>query len=166
MIKKNNAAKTIWHILEIADLLKKYGDRISDRSGVTTQQWLIMLYLAGDPNIPFFEREKHYKPMMASELAEAFNVSRPNITNLLSGLLKKGLIAQVEDDVDRRKKRLKLSKSGIKLLEGLEPGRKRFNENFLEVLNKEERMNFLNYLKSCNNKIVKDFSESAHKESE
>jgi len=164
VIKRNNAAKTIWRILEIADLLKKYGDLISDRRGVTTQQWLIMLYLAGDPNIPYFEREKHYKPMMASELAEAFNVSRPNITNLINGLLKKKLISQVEDDVDRRKKRLKLSKAGIKLLVDLEPGRKNFNENFLKVLDKDERKDFLDYLKRCNNKIIKDFTEVSHKE--
>jgi len=158
LIEKNDASKTIWHILEIADLLKKYGDMITDREGITTQQWLIMLYLAGDPNIPYFEREPHYKPMMASELAEAFNVSRPNITNLLNGLLKKKFISQVEDEIDRRKKRLKLTKKGNKLLEKLEPGRKDFNENFLGELNKNERKNFLKFLVSCNEKIVNDFT--------
>jgi len=161
LIERNNAAKTIWHILEIADLLKKYGDRICANEGITTQQWLIMLYLAGDPNIPYFEREPHFKPLMASELAEAFNVSRPNITNLLNGLLKKKFIVQVEDDIDRRKKRLKLSKKGNNLLGKLEPGRKSFNENFLGNLKSKERTALLKYLHVCNDKIVKDFTESA-----
>jgi len=163
LIEKNNASKTIWHILEIADLLKKYGDKICAREGITTQQWLIMLYLAGDPNIPYFEREPHFKPMMASELAEAFNVSRPNITNLLNGLLKKKLILQVADEIDRRKKRLKLSKKGIKLLEGLEPGRKDFNKHFLSDLNKKEKDSFLKFLMLCNEKIIKDFAGVDHR---
>jgi len=163
LIEKNNNTRTIWYILEVADLLKKYGDKICAREGITTQQWLIMLYLAGDPNIPYFEREPHFKPMMASELAEAFNVSRPNITNLLNGLLKKKLINQVADDIDRRKKRLKLSKKGIKLLQGLEPGRKEFNKHLLSDLNKNEKDDFLKFLMFCNEKIIKDFSEVDHR---
>ena len=159
MIKKNDASKTIWAILEIADLLKKYGDLITNAEGITTQQWLIMLYLAGDPNIPYFEREPHLKPLMASELAEAFNVSRPNITNLLNGLLKKKYIIQIEDDIDRRKKRLTLAKKGLKLLAKLEPGRKQFNENFLAGLNKTEKKKFLEFLMICNEKIISDFTE-------
>lgn len=160
LIKPSNTAKTIWYILEIADLLKKYGDMICATEGITTQQWMIMLHLAGDPNIPYFEREKHLKPLMASELAEGFNVSRPNITNLLNGLLKKNLIVQFEDEVDRRKKRLKLSKDGIQLLERLEPGRKAFNESLLRDLNKKEKDAFLKYLKSCNDKILTDVAKN------
>jgi len=164
LIEKNDSAKTIWHILEIADLLKKYGEMITAREGITSQQWLIMLYLAGDPNIPYFEREEHLKPLMASELAEAFNVSRPNITNLLNGLIKKKLITQVEDDVDRRKKRLKLTKKGDSLLQKLEPGRKEFNENFFEGLSERERKSMLKYLAVCNQTIIDHFSTVVHKQ--
>ncbi len=163
MIRKNDAAKTIWHILEIADLLKKYGDLICAQQGITSQQWLILLYLAGDPNIPYFEREKHLKPLMASELAEAFNVSRPNITNLLNGLIKKDLIQQIEDEVDRRKKRLQLSPKGIQLVEKLEPGRKSFNDNLFESLGPQEKKNLLQYLSTCNQTIIDHFSGVAHK---
>lgn len=163
LIEKNKTSKTIWHIIEIADLLKKYGDMICAKEGITTQQWLIMLYLAGDPNIPYFEREKHFKPMMASELAEAFNVSRPNITNLLNGLLKKKLILQVADEIDRRKKRLQLSKKGIKLLQVLEPGRKVFNENLLSDLNKKQQDDFLKFLVLCNDKIIADVTKTTKK---
>jgi len=164
LIEKNQASKIIWCILEIADLLKKYGDQISNNAGITTQQWLIMLYLAGDPNIPYFEREKHHKMMMASELAEAFNVSRPNITNLLNGLLKKKLIKQAEDDIDRRKKRLQLTKKGHNLLMKLEPGRKAFNENLFRALQPEERNALLKFLEICDQTIVEDFTaEVAHK---
>lgn len=157
MIQKNNGAKIIWHILEIANLLKKYGEVISQEEGITTQQWLILLHLANDPNIPYFDRDKHEKPFMASELAGALNVSRPNITNLLVPLLQKGLIVQIEDEYDRRKKRLKLAEKGKALLARIEPGRKTFNKNLFETLSEADISQFLHYLKSCNNTIIEHF---------
>ena len=157
MIQKNNGAKIVWHILEIANLLKKYGEVISQEEGITTQQWLILLHLANDPNIPYFERDKHEKPFMASELADALNVSRPNITNLLVPLIQKGLIIQIEDEDDRRKKRLKLALKGKELLSRMEPGRSTFNKNLFESLTEVEISQFLHYLESCNHTIIEHF---------
>ncbi len=157
MMEKDTGARIIWHILEISNLLNKYGDNISQEVGLTTQQWLIMLYLAGDPNIPYFDREQHTKPLMASELAEAFNVSRPNITNLINGLLKKGMVEQIADEVDRRKKRLKLTSKGVALLKKLEPGRKNFNNNLLKDFSAEEKDQFVEFLSHCNNTIIGHF---------
>ena len=42
-------------------MLNKYGDNISQEVGLTTQLWLIMLYLAGAPNIPYFDGEQPTK---------------------------------------------------------------------------------------------------------
>ena len=159
MIEKNNATKIVWLILEINNLLTKYGDYICQGAGITTQQWLIMLYLAKDPNAPYFKREKHDKPLMASELADALNVSRPNITNLLNGLLKKGMVKQIPDEEDRRKKRLELAPEGIKLLAKLEPGRKIFNDNLLERFSEEERAQFSDFLENCNETIWSHFAK-------
>ena len=159
MIDKNPAAKIVWLILEISGLLSRYGDHICQQAGITTQQWLVLLYLGGDPNIPYLEREKHYRPLMASELAEAFNVSRPNITNLVNNLLQKKLISQVADTDDRRKKRLILTNTGHALIERLEPGRKTFNENLLEKFSTEERRQFLAFLETCNDTILSHFMQ-------
>ena len=159
-MEQNIGAKIIWHFLEISSLLNKYGNLISQEVGLTTQQWLIMLYLAGDPNIPYFEREPPTKPLMASELAEAFGVSRPNITNLLNSLLKKGMIVQVEDDSDRRKKRLRLSDKGQELLDQLEPGRHQFNDNLLSDFTPENRGQLLDFLEHCNSTIRAHFTEA------
>jgi DNA-binding MarR family transcriptional regulator len=41
---------------------------------------------------------------MAKELAEAMNVSRANITNMLTVLIRKKLVAQISDKVDKRRK--------------------------------------------------------------
>lgn len=163
LIEKNDSAKTIWRILEIADLLKKYGEYICSQEGITTQQWLLLLHLAGDPNIPYFEREKHFKPLMASELAEGLNVSRPNVTNLLNSLLKKELIEQVEDDIDRRKKRLKLSAKGVDLVKKLEPGRKTFNDNLFSGFKQKEKKNLLKYLSQIDHALIEHFTENMFK---
>lgn len=158
MIDKSVSAKILWHILEISNLLNKYGDYIAQEAGLTTQQWLIMLYLAEDPNIPFFEREHHLKPLMASELADALNVSRPNITNLISSLLKKEMVIQLPDEIDRRKKRLQLTTKGMELLARLEPGRKRFNQNLMAGFSAEKKAQLLETLSLCNATIRSHFS--------
>ena len=158
MIGSNTGAKIVWHILEISNLLNKYGDVICQQEGITTQQWLLLLYLSGDPNIPYLEREPHTQPLMASELADAFNVSRPNITNILNTLLRKDLILQLEDHVDRRKKRLALTDAGKDLLARLEPGRTSFNNKLLERFSYTERDQFLHFLETCNATIVEHFS--------
>lgn len=156
-MEKDTGARIIWHILKISNRLNKYGDNISQEVGLTTQQWLIMLYLAGDPNIPYFDREQHTKPLMASELAEAFNVSRPNVTKLINGLLRKGMVEQVVDEVDRRKKRLKLTPDGVALLKKLETGRKTFNNNLLKDFSAKDKDQFLEFLAHCNNTIIGHF---------
>ncbi len=79
---------------------------------MTTQQWLVMLLLAKDPNILYFKDTSHRMPMMAKEIAEAMNVSRANVTNLLNILIGKKLIIQMEDATDARRKRLLIVKRG------------------------------------------------------
>lgn len=156
-------AKVIWHFLDISKLLQKYGDYICQQEGITVQQWLIMLYLEGGTEIPYFDRDDHMKPMLASELADALYVSRPNITNLVNVLLQKKLIVQVEDAEDRRRKRLQLAPAGRELLERLAPGRDAFNENLLGHLNADQLMSFLGMLEDCNERIIDHFEAVGHK---
>jgi DNA-binding MarR family transcriptional regulator len=118
-----------------------------------------MLHLAQDPNIPFIDDIKSTKnPVLASELAEAFNVSRPNITNLINSLIEKGLVKQLEDAKDRRKKFLTLTEKGEEVLEAIQPIRKKANNRLLEHLNNEEKSHFYNKLMDCLNVLNSDFS--------
>ena len=41
MMEKDTGARIIWHILEISNLLNKYGDNISQEVGLTTQQGVV-----------------------------------------------------------------------------------------------------------------------------
>jgi DNA-binding MarR family transcriptional regulator len=140
-------------ILELAAQLSRRGDIISEKVGITTQQWIIMLYIYGDPNIPYIEKNNLVSKsenlgesgILASEIAEALNVSRPNITNIINSLVEKGLIEQHEDPNDRRRRRLRVTPKGIQLLEEIEPVRRHANiALFSKVAEKELRLMLTN----------------------
>jgi DNA-binding MarR family transcriptional regulator len=80
---------------------------------------------------------------MASELAESLDSSRPNVSNILNILLEKGLIEQIEDEEDRRRKRLALSARGAELVSRLQPERRSLNELLFSQLSEEEKEKFL-----------------------
>jgi DNA-binding MarR family transcriptional regulator len=158
-MKKSVEESIVMAILNISDTIIKNGDIVCQRMGITTQQWRVMLHLAYDPNIPFIEEIKISKhSILASELAEAFNVSRPNITNLINSLIEKGLVKQLEDAKDRRKKFLNLTKKGEEVLEAIEPIRKKANRRLLEHFDKDEKEHFYDNLMDCLNILNIDFA--------
>jgi DNA-binding MarR family transcriptional regulator len=121
----------------------------TQREGITTQQWLILLMLAGDKNLPFVEKGRHKKALMASEIADTLGVSRPNITNILNALIEKKYITQFEDADDRRRKRLALTPSAVELLERLQPLRRYANSKLFENFEADEKEALLVYMKRC-----------------
>jgi DNA-binding MarR family transcriptional regulator len=86
---------------------------------------------------------------MASEIADALGVSRPNITNIVATLMDKGLVIQFEDPEDRRRKRLALTSAGIDILERLQPIRNYANTRLFESFLPEEKNDLLAYIKRC-----------------
>lgn len=133
--------KLVLTILELAAALSRRGDIISEVVGITTQQWIILLYIYGDPNIPYigkkYSADKHFQHnagMLASDIAEALNVSRPNITNIVNLLTAKGLVEQTLDETDRRRKILRLTDKGIQILKRIEPFRRKANIALFSVL--------------------------------
>jgi len=156
MINKSIEESIVLSIFDLANQLKKIGDDVYLKVGLTTQQWLILLHLSGNPNLPFFKKEKHVKDLMASELADSLNVSRANITNLINVLLDKKLIKQYEDGQDRRKKRLKLTKKGIALIDKTQPSRLGVIHFLTEGFSSEEKDSFLRFLEQCTTKLVNE----------
>ncbi len=149
MIQKSVEASIIHYALELAALLKKSGDIQCQKYGITSQQWLILLHLANDPNVPFFMHRNLNQPVLASELAHFFKVSRANITNLLNVLLEKKLIRQVEDESDRRRKFLILSEEGARLVAQIEPQRTVSNMNVFSAITPAEKVVLFELLQRC-----------------
>ena len=146
MIKKSLEGSIILHVLDLANQLKQRGDVLCQSVGITTQQWLILLHLAPDPNLPGIEKLTAERKILGSDLAKALNVSRPNITNLINALLQKGLVTQEEDEHDRRRKHLALTDKGKEILERLEPFRKTSNEMLFGHSSVEDQEKFLKFI--------------------
>jgi DNA-binding MarR family transcriptional regulator len=146
MIKKSQNASLIFHVIKMSETIRKYGDVMTQQHGITTQQWLILLLLAKDPNIVYFKDHPQEKPMLAKELAEAMNVSRANITNLLNVLMKKDLVMQTFDKSDKRRKRLILTKTGEKIVMALERPRHAGNNRLLNRFSNEEKATFISFI--------------------
>ena len=133
-------------LLKLSESLKKKSDKVCKRHGITSQQWLLMLHLAGDPNIPAWEEQEEHSQLLASDLARSLNVSRPNVTILINVLMKKGFMIQTEKESDRRKKYLSLTKEGMLTLALIEPYRKIASKSILGDLKESEKVWLLNWL--------------------
>ncbi len=155
MIKKNIDTSILLAIYETSTQLLKKNLEWVEKEGLTNQQWVILIHLAKDPNLPYLKRNMHEKPLMASELADSLGVTRANVTNLLTPLINKGLISQDEDDKDRRKKRLALTKKGQKIIEKMQPARYASNTAMLRGLKKEEKQQLISCLEKITENIVK-----------
>ena len=149
MIDKSLDASLLFSIINLTSQIRLRGDLIYKFAGITTQQYVILLHLARDPNIPFIENGDFEEGMYASELAASLKVSRPGVTNLLKTLMQKDLVAQVEDKHDRRKKRLKLTKASRQLMSELEPIRKAANAAFLSQFSDKEKEQFMSFIERC-----------------
>lgn len=149
MLKKNINASVIFHSIKLSETWKKNGDLITQKFGITTQQWFILLLLAKDPNILYFKLHPYTKPLMAMELAEAMNVSRANITNMLNVLIRKKLVVQISDKEDKRRKRLSLTPQGMQLVEKLEKLRYTYNYRMLSQFTLEEKRQFIRFVDIC-----------------
>jgi DNA-binding MarR family transcriptional regulator len=149
-------------LLELAAALSKRGDAISERVGITTQQWIVLLYIYGDANIPLIgkmRREGGFVPnggRMASEIADALNVSRANVTNMVNGLAAKNLVYQEKDDNDLRRRLLKLTPAGIQLIERIEPFRRKANIALFAILKEKVKNEMLANLKALLQRLHRD----------
>lgn len=155
MIEKTLETSILLGIYETAIKLVSKNVEFVQKAGLSNQQWIILIHLAKDPNLPYLIRENHVKPMMASELADSLNVTRANITNLLSVLINKKLIKQIEDTEDRRIKRLVLTPKAEKLIKEMHPERLKSNKEHLEGISKEEKKMFLNILQKITQNLLK-----------
>ncbi|MCX8019039.1 MAG: MarR family winged helix-turn-helix transcriptional regulator [Chitinophagaceae bacterium] len=155
-IPVNQNASVIFHVIKLSETWKKYGECLTREYGITVQQWFILLLLANDPNIIYLQKHPQKKPLMAMELADALNVSRANVTNLLNLLLKKKLIFQVNDNLDKRRKRLKLTPLGKKLLKKLEKKRHAYNAILLNRFSEKQKQQIIRFLSQCIDFIEED----------
>lgn len=146
MINKRLEESLLLRMILVGDRLKRRRDIISQKIGISTQQWLILLHIARDPNIPFFENDQHKKDLMPNEIATTLGTTRPNVTVLMNGLVEKGFINEEQDADDKRRKRLTLTSDGIKLLESLQMKREKLNSELFQGFSNEEMKRMIEFI--------------------
>ncbi len=137
-------------LVDVANHLTRNGERLAQREGLTAQQWLLLLQIAGDANFPRHDDSAaDDAPVVASAIATARGVSRPTISALVSALVHKGLVSQTDDPLDRRQKTLRVTARGLAVLQRMEPARQRANQALLAEFSERELQKVLLVLRSC-----------------
>lgn len=134
-------------LFDLANHVTRRGERLAALAGVTTQQWLVLLQVARDPN--FHTASGPTGGVLASEIARARGVTRASVSAVVSGLKDLGLITEEADPEDGRRRRLTLTAAGADAIERVEPIRRAANDRLLAALDARERTRFLQYLEIC-----------------
>ena len=139
-------------LFDLTNQLSKLGEIVAAGAELTTQQWMILLQIAGDPNFPvpmFMPARDGVSGILASDIALARGVSRASISVLITQLLKRGLIRQEDEAGDRRRKRLFVTDSGRQTIDALEEARRSANRELFVDLDDAEREALLASLRKC-----------------
>jgi len=138
-------------LFDVANQLNKLGDEVAAGAGLTTQQWLVLLQIAGDPNFarPAQRAGADGEETVASAIASARGVSRANVSVLVSQLIARGYVRQEPHASDRRRKRLLVTDAGRRALASIESRRREANRRLLGGLGAAERAQLLESLQAC-----------------
>jgi DNA-binding MarR family transcriptional regulator len=105
--------------------------RVIEGSGLSMTQCKALLELGG--------LGQEAETWQLSDLAEVFGASVPSMSRAVDGLVKKGLATRVEDPVDRRVRRVRITDSGKNLVETLVAVRQTGMESFAATLSAAQR---------------------------
>ena len=138
-------------LFDVANQLYKLGDEVAAGAGLTTQQWLVLLQVAGDPNFarPAGNGATAGEATVGSGIARDRGVSRANVSTLVSQLIAKGYVQQQEHARDRRRKQLLVTEQGRRALATVEGARRESNRKLLGGLAPAERVQLLKSLRAC-----------------
>jgi len=138
-------------MFDVVNHMTKNSETVALAGGLTVQQWLVLLQIANDPSFPqpAGPSSTNAAGVLASEIATARGVSRPNISALVGVLLRKGLVRQFEDAGDRRRKYLSITAKGVRSLQHVEPERRRVNASLFADFSTAEKELVLDFLKRC-----------------
>jgi DNA-binding MarR family transcriptional regulator len=134
-------------LFDLANQLVRRGDALAATAGLTTQQWLVLLQISGDPN--FRDPAGQAGAPLPSEIARARGVTRATVSAVIAALKRRGLIQEQVDDADGRRRRLAVTAAGHAVIEQIQPLRRAANRRLLAGLDRDQRRALLRGLESC-----------------
>lgn len=126
--------RLFFRIFQTANLVHTQGTRFIAATGITTQQWSVLGALS---------RPQVATGMTVGELSDYLLVSRQNLTGILDRLEAQGLTTRVQDAVDKRARRVVLTKKGDASWANLQPQIMQFYDAAVTGLSLAERQDFL-----------------------
>jgi len=105
--------------------------RVIEESGLSMTQGRVLLELGG--------LGQDAQAWQVSDLAELFGVSVPSMSRAIDALVKAKLASRVEDPIDRRVRRVKITPRGKKLVDTLVTVRLTGIESFVATLSATQR---------------------------
>ncbi|NDE25775.1 MAG: MarR family transcriptional regulator [Betaproteobacteria bacterium] len=97
------ANRLFFRLYQCANMLHKTGTRAVEKEGLTTQQWAVLGALS---------RKEALGGMNVGDLANYLKVSRQNLSGLIGRMERDGHIELTADTLDRRAKRVSMTKNG------------------------------------------------------
>lgn len=132
----------IFLLYNLGNFLDRKGEIIAQRANLTTLQWIVLLHIMRDPNLPIVGQGKEFTEggMLASEIAGNCGVSRANISQVISGLIKKGFVRQKDHLHDRRRKVLYATSEGLAAVAAIQDQRRFLNDRLFEEISETDQV--------------------------
>lgn len=140
----------------MAAAIGRHLDSLGLFSGLTGARYNLMRTL-------FFARDRR---LAQNELGREMGVSRTNITNLIDGLERDGLVSRTASTVDRRVSYAQLTAEGEALLKQLMPAMVRFMEDACQDFSPEEKRLFAGLLRRFRRGLEERYLKEAAAEEE
>ncbi|MFM2036905.1 MAG: Transcriptional regulator, MarR family [Pseudomonadota bacterium] len=128
--------RLFFRLFQVANTLHTKGTQAIEEFGVTTQQWSVLGALS---------RPQAAQGMSINDLSRFLQVSRQNLTGVLSRLERDGLIERATNEEDRRSRKVKLSTQGKTLWLQLQDPIHQFYDKALKELSFDDRLAFIHY---------------------
>jgi DNA-binding MarR family transcriptional regulator len=126
-VKDPTAVQGALTMMRDASLLLRELESYFTEHGTSQLRFLVMIVI---------DREPQRDSLLASEIAERIDVSRPVMTRTLKSMVEDELIAMEADSSDGRAKCITLTKNGKKFLQEILPGYFKTISKFMEELKK------------------------------
>lgn len=145
-------------LFDLVNHLTRNGEKMASANGLTVQQYLTLLQIAGDPNFPKAKsaQRRDSEGVLASEMARARGVSRASVSAQVSSLVRKDLVRQVEEPDDRRRKMLFVTAAGDTALAAAEPARRAANQALFRSWSGDQLSGLQAILEDCLARLTED----------
>lgn len=129
-------------IHDVSRMRRTAFDQLMKPLGITRAQWWVLAHLS------------RHDGMAQTQLASMLDVGKASLGSLLDRLEATGFIERRPDAVDRRVKRVFLSRSSQQLLERLVTIEASFNEQILGALSTEDRDSLIRMLSAIKDSLL------------